>query len=276
MLVTTVLPIVNVFSPFGGLPFVVIVAIVLASRKSKPSSQKARFKRYRAAMGDEKMVPISRLAEAVQSSEAFVRKDLAKMIRQGLIQEGYIDNEEDLFFLDAEVYRAFQQQQEAAFRQAAAKQAQPQSAVPKTEMDELQQQGDDFLLLLNEHVRATGNEPEVCAQLKKMHATSQSILSWVKAHPSSIGKVKKFSRYYMPTTLKLLRSYDDVKDQESKVAEGIRSDIGGILSTLNVAFDNLLADLLSDTALDISSEISAMQTMLAQDGLTLEEFTMKE
>ena len=46
-----------------------------------------------------------------------------------------------------------------------------------------------------------------------------------------------------------------------------RQEIGGILATLNTAFDNLRNDLLTDTALDISSEISAMQTMLAQDGL---------
>ena len=50
-------------------------------------------------------------------------------------------------------------------------------------------------------------------------------------------------------------------------AGNIRQEIGGILTTLNTAFDNLRNDLLTDTALDISSEISAMQTMLAQDGL---------
>ena len=81
------------------------------------------------------------------------------------------------------------------------------------------------------------------------------------------GKVRKFARYYMPTTLKLLRTYADVKDQQGEAAGNIRQEIGGILTTLNTAFDNLRNDLLTDTALDISSEISAMQTMLAQDGL---------
>ena len=85
--------------------------------------------------------------------------------------------------------------------------------------------------------------------------------------PASAGKVRKFARYYMPTTLKLLRTYADVKDQQGEAAGNIRQEIGGILATLNTAFDNLRNDLLTDTALDISSEISAMQTMLAQDGL---------
>ena len=62
-------------------------------------------------------------------------------------------------------------------------------------------------------------------------------MSWVAAHPQSAGKVRRFARY-MPTTLKLLRTYD-VKGQQSDVASGIRQDIGGILGTLNTAFDNL-------------------------------------
>ena len=109
-----------------------------------------------------------------------------------------------------------------------------------------------------------------------MRTTAGDIMSWVAAHPQSAGKVRRFARYYMPTTLKLLRTYDDVKGQQSDVASGIRQDIGGILGTLNTAFDNLQADLLSDTALDVSSEISAMQTMLAQDGLSAENFISKE
>ena len=38
--------------------------------------------------------------------------------------------------------------------------------------------------------------------------------------------------------------------------------------TLNQAYDNLYDKLLSDVALDVSSEIAALQGMLANDGLT--------
>ena len=105
------------------------------------------------------------------------------------------------------------------------------------------------------------------SRLEHLRQVARDIRGWVAAHPASAGKVRKFARYYMPTTLKLLRAYADVKDQQGPAAGNIRQEIGGILATLNTAFDNLRNDLLSDTALDISSEISAMQTMLAQDGL---------
>ena len=44
-----------------------------------------------------------------------------------------------------------------------------------------------------------------------------------------------------------------MKDQQGEAAGSIRQEIGGILTTLNTAFDNLRNDLLTDTALDISA-----------------------
>ena len=71
-----------------------------------------------------------------------------------------------------------------------------------------------------------------------------------------------------PTTLKLLHTYNDVQGQQGENAETIRRDIAGILHTLNQAYSNLYDNLLSDVAMDVSSEIAALQGMLANDGLT--------
>ena len=59
--------------------------------------------------------------------------------------------------------------------------------------------------------------------------------------------------------------------EQGENAEAIRRDIAGILHTLNQAYDNLYDKLLSDMALDVSSEIAALQGMLANDGLAGEE-----
>ena len=58
-----------------------------------------------------------------------------------------------------------------------------------------------------------------------------------------------------------------MQSQQGENAEAIRRDIAGILHTLNQAYDNLYDKLLSDVALDVSSEIAALQGMLANDGL---------
>ena len=74
------------------------------------------------------------------------------------------------------------------------------------------------------------------------------------------------------STLKLLHTYNDVQGQQGENAETIRRDIAGILHTLNQAYENLYNNLLSDVVMDISSEIAALQGMLANDGLTGREF----
>ena len=111
-----------------------------------------------------------------------------------------------------------------------------------------------------------------CEELDHMQTTTTAICDWLEAHPESQPKTRRFAEYYIPTTLKLLHTYNDVQGQQGENAETIRRDIAGILHTLNQAYENLYNNLLSDVAMDISSEIAALQGMLANDGLTGREF----
>lgn len=248
---------------FVGLLFLLAITAALAFTARWAFGQPARrgrLRRYLAAMGSDRSVPLQRMAEAVRRPVSYVKKDLDRMIRQGWLPDAFLDDDDDVFFISAAEYRNLQRRQEAAARAEAA----PAGA---NELAELMQQCSDFDFLLGEHIASMTDQPELRDSLLHMRVTTADIQNWVKAHPASAGKVRKFARYYMPTTLKLLRTYADVKDQQGEAAGNIRQEIGGILATLNTAFDNLRNDLLTDTALDISSEISAMQTMLAQDGL---------
>ena len=47
-----------------------------------------------------------------------------------------------------------------------------------------------------------------------------------------------------------------------------KQEIEKTLDTLNMAFEKLLDELFQDTAWDLSSDISVLNTMLAQEGLT--------
>ena len=105
-------------------------------------------------------------------------------------------------------------------------------------------------------------------ELETMQKTTTAICEWLEAHPESLPKARRFAEYYIPTTLKLLHTYNDVQGQQGENAETIRRDIAGILHTLNQAYSNLYDNLLSDVAMDVSSEIAALQGMLANDGLT--------
>ena len=50
--------------------------------------------------------------------------------------------------------------------------------------------------------------------------------------------------------------------------ENTKKEIVAALDTVNTAFEKLLDSLFAETAWDISSDISVLNTMLAQEGLT--------
>ena len=54
-----------------------------------------------------------------------------------------------------------------------------------------------------------------------------------------------------------------------------KKEIEDTLDTINQAFEKLLDSFFKDTAWDISSDISVLQTMLAQEGLTENDFEKK-
>ena len=75
--------------------------------------------------------------------------------------------------------------------------------------------------------------------------------------------------YYLPTTQKLIDAYIDL-DKQSMASKNIvetKREINNAMDTINEAFANLFDGMFQDVAWDISSEVSAMKTMMAQDGL---------
>ena len=81
--------------------------------------------------------------------------------------------------------------------------------------------------------------------------------------------------YYLPTTLKLLNAYADMDAQpvQGENIQASKKEIEATLDTLNLAFEKLLDDLFRDSAMDVSSDISVLNTVLAQEGLTGDDFS---
>ena len=76
--------------------------------------------------------------------------------------------------------------------------------------------------------------------------------------------------YYLPTTTKLIDTYREL-DAKPEVGDNIKKtkkEIEDTLDTINFAFEKIFDDMFLDTAWDISSDISVMKTMMAQEGLT--------
>ena len=206
------------------------------------------------------------LADLVHQNRKKMLKKLQKYIRKGWLN-GWLDEKTETLYLTAEDYRAAQET-------AAAPQAQPQPEPAPEQREETPlnlETARRFAAVL-EQEKQLMQDAQGVEELAHMQKTTEAICDWLEAHPESLPKARRFAEYYIPTTLKLLHTYNDVQGQQGANAESIRRDIAGILHTLNQAFDNLYDNLLSDVAMDVSSEIAALQGMLANDGLTGRDF----
>ena len=116
---------------------------------------------------------------------------------------------------------------------------------------------------------------EVISQkLDRLEVILCKIFEYVENHTDELPETRKFMGYYLPTTLKLVNAYREM-DAEPIQGENIRSakhEIEETLDTINYAFENLLDSFYQDKAMDISTDITVLETMLAQEGLTEKDF----
>lgn len=112
-------------------------------------------------------------------------------------------------------------------------------------------------------------------QTIQLYQQAEQLLDWLQSHPESQDNVRRFASCYLPTTLKLLKAYNDVEDQNSSVSDEVESNIVGFLQKINSAFQTLSDKLLKHAAMDISAEISARNVILNQDGLEYESPLLK-
>ena len=115
-------------------------------------------------------------------------------------------------------------------------------------------------------------DEEVSAKIDRIGMLTGDIYAFVALNPERAGEVRKFMNYYLPTTMKLLTSYS-LLERQSYQGENIvnaRKDIEKILDTLVHAFEKQLDQLFATDAVDISSDISVLETMIAKDGLSEE------
>ena len=242
-------------------------AMIAAGASRLSASKKLRLLADAAEGEDYKNgLPVEMLADLTHQKKAKALKKLRKYIQKGWLA-AWLDEKTEKLYLTVEDYRAAQET-------AAAPQAQPQPEPAPEQREETPlnlETARRFAAVLEQEKQLMQDEL-ARDELDHMQKTANAICDWLEAHPESLPKARRFAEYYIPTTLKLLHTYNGVQGQQGANAESIRRDIAGILHTLNQAFDNLYDNLLSDVAMDVSSEIAALEGMLANDGLTGRDF----
>ena len=240
-----------------------------------------RFEKYLKALGSKTHCELNQLARMVGKSPKFVRKELKGMIEDGMFLEGHLDEEETslitsddsyVHYLEVRQKQAVQRQQEAVETKKQQDDAEEQKRDARVQ--EVLDRGNAFI----RDIRACNDAipgQEISDKISRMETLVRKIFDRVEEHPEVVPELKKLMDYYLPMTVKLLKAYADMDAQpvQGENIQNSKREIEATLDTLNTAFEKLLDSIFKTTALDVSSDISVLNTLLAQEGLTDDELT---
>lgn len=263
---------------------------------------------YGKVAGMAEYLEIGKLARAMGETRETVLANLEKMISEDMLPAAWFDRQKTTLMLSEEIYNEYLRlERERQARQAEEEKAQmaaraasagtgafgaagaagaaaagegaseadadlkplPEDARLPAQARQIVEEGLLYMGQIRAYNRQIGDE-EISGELAHLETTMKRIIEQIRKDPSSAPNLRRLMVYYLPTTMKLLQAYVEL-DRQPAAGENIlstRQEIREALGTINIAFEKLLDSLFQDMAWDISSDISVMKTMMAQDGLT--------
>lgn len=240
------------------------------------------FEWYRAIIGGRRECPITDIARATGRGPQKVLRDLQDLVRSGYFPLGFADAETGCFYADNDAYRESNPEkakwEDASVRRQPASQPQPAAQPAAQPESQPVQNGSLSDAQMREYRRLMEQvqDPALHEKAVRLYEHAEDIFAWVKLHPECTDDVRRFCNYYLPTANKLLATYNEIAPHknDSRVAANIEAEVSRVLDTMTTAFRGLMDNLLQNTAVDMQAEISALETVLAQEGLTQNGLTL--
>lgn len=240
-----------------------------------------RFRTYIRAIGGREYCEIKELSSQSGKSARYIVKDLEDMIEKGWFCQGHLDMQKTCLMVSEDAYNQYKELMERQNRQRteeenmrSRKEEEEKRLSPQVQ--EVIRAGEEYVRKIRQCNDAIPGE-EISAKISHMELLIGRIFDRVKQAPESVADIRRLMEYYLPTTVKLLEAYEELDAQpiQGENITSSKTEIEKTLDTLNIAFEKLLDDLFQDTAWDVSSDISVLHTMLAQEGLTEDEISGK-
>lgn len=262
-----------------GLTILCAASIALSVYGAKRAGLASRFGIYRRILGSRTYCTVKELMAQTGESDERIVKDLRKMIGKGMFREGHLDDRATTLMVTDGTYQQYQDSLRA--REEHERQEQlmrsigpDENATPLTsEAIAMLRRGQAYLA----KIRASNEEiPDavVSQKLEQTELILQNIFERAQEHPEVIPDLEQLMNYYLPVTVKLLDAYEELDGQaiQSENIQASKKEIEDTLDTLNTAFEKLLNSIFKDTTWDVSTDITVLHTVLAQEGLVDDPF----
>jgi len=105
-------------------------------------------------------------------------------------------------------------------------------------------------------------------QIDDLEESTSKIIDHVVKNPEKLPQIRRFMNFYLPTTLKILNTYDRMGSVgvSGENIDGTMDKIETMMNRIVTAFHNQLDALFREEAMDISSDITVLENLLAQEG----------
>lgn len=233
-----------------------------------------RFQEYVKHIGNRTYCTIEELSQKTGRGRAKVLRDLKKMIEKKMFLQGHLDQQETCVIVTNETYQQYlDTQEQAKLRESQQKELDAQRAQLPEECQKILEEGRAYI----QYIQKCNDEipgADMSQKLDRLKVIITRIFEEVGKNPALASDLRKFMNYYLPTTKKLIDVYREM-DKETIISENVtktKREIEDTIDTINQAFENLLNSFFEEKALDVSSDISVLHTMLAQEGLTGRDF----
>jgi len=123
-------------------------------------------------------------------------------------------------------------------------------------------------------LRNSINNEAVCRKIDDIIEVTRKIFLDLVEDPDDYRQIKRFAEFFLPTTIKLLHSYElfgsDVNAGDN--AKSTMTKIEDVLDSTISAYNRQYDALFSNEALDIETDIEVLKTLMKREGLTDSDF----
>ena len=226
---------------------------------------------------------LERLEKNSSRSLKYIRKDLKKMLKLGMLPDARMDDQETCLLLNEETYQQYRLTQDSLIQR---QQEQQKKQTREREVWDIQEKspagesiarGREYMETLD-RLRESIPDREMTGKLERLDAILEQLFEALKKQPDQVEELDQFMEYYLPTTVKLVTSYQEFAAVEfpGDNVKRAKKEIRHTLDTINGAFEKLLDDFYQDKTFDVLSDASVLQSMLAREGLTASDFRQDE
>ena len=238
------------------------------------TSRAGRYKRYVNMVKDKLYCSIQEMAAKTGKNERFIIKDVKKMIRLGMFKQGRLDQRETCLIASDEMYnqymltqKNYEEEQKKLEIEKLADERRQKEQERLGEAGKVIEEGKNYVRLIRQCNDEIPGE-EMSDKLDRLELLVTRIFDQVEKEPELAPELRKMLSFYLPTTKKLLEAYRDLDRQQLELSniEQTKREIETAVDNINEAFEKFLDELFREKAWDIQSDISALHTILKQDG----------